>query len=744
MTVDKSNDQDHTVLRRSPMTGPNERGPDRIDANPAPARGADGSANRAEADAQATRVRSRGPTWNPGAEAGLAAHSDPNPLLGPAKGGETDAVWINPDLVSAIAAASAGNPKVGDLLGGRYRLERELGAGGMGIVYLASDQEVRGELFAIKVLKPEIRAHPESLALLREEVRTTRALRRDTIVGVYSLHSDQHDIFMLMEYLEGKTLDALLTEEFARGMPFARAWPLIEDICDGLAYAHDHNVIHSDLKPSNVFVTTSGRAKLLDFGIARAARMRAGRFDPGAVGALTVAYASSEMLTGNTPDHKDDIYGLGCIIYEMLSGKHPFGSKSAGEARRLGLTVPRIPSLTAAQNLALARALEFDHTARTPTVEQVLHGLNPNARISRRTGPAPTTSARTRWIGAAGVLLVAGIAIAGYFFLHRTQERPGGAAAAPTYEQLSASAKSLLQQAGSRQVDPDDPLLIRGTKAMNDADASFAAGTVPQANALLQGATDFLHRALASGRRIAQLGNTPVEIIELMRLCREAGVPCRDSDFADEAARVSILAPYALDPTEVTNRAFSEFVTATHYVTGAEREGGVYGHKGAAAVFREGESWKTLRDAIGSELESADYPVRGIDFNTANDYCAWRKQRLPSEEEWEFDARNLDHRLFAWGNIPRTPGASVQAHPIPAASQPRTGRFGTRGLGDGLLEWVAGGTASNRVLRGASWLDSNPIDQRLTVRRFLASTPALVDTGIRCARSVDVWPDTNP
>jgi serine/threonine protein kinase/formylglycine-generating enzyme required for sulfatase activity len=689
MTADKNNDQDHTVLRRSPAMGAHE----------------------------------------------------PAPASGPAKSGETDAVWINPDLVSAIAAASAGNPKVGDLLGGRYRLERELGAGGMGIVYLASDQEVRGELFAIKVLKPEIRAHPESLALLREEVRTTRALRRDTIVGVYSLHSDQHDIFMLMEYLEGKTLDALLTEEFARGMPFARAWPLIEDICDGLAYAHDHNVIHSDLKPSNVFVTTSGRAKLLDFGIARAARMRAGRFDPGAVGALTVAYASSEMLTGNTPDHKDDIYGLGCIIYEMLSGKHPFGSRSAGEARRLGLAVPRIPSLTAAQNLALARALAFDHSERTPTVEQVLQGLNPNARISRRTGPGPTKSARTGWLGATAVLLATVIGVAGYLFVHRGSEHPGGAAAVPTYDQLSASVKSMLQQAKLREVDPDDPSLVEGAKKNAEAGASFVAGTLPQANALLRAAAVSINRALASGRRIAHLGNTTDEMGALMRMCREVGVPCREADFADETARVSILAPYALDPTEVTNRAFAEFVAATHYITGAEREGGLYGHKGAAAIFREGESWKTLRDAIGSELEAADYPVRGIDFNTANDYCAWRKQRLPSEEEWEFDARNLDHRLFAWGNTPRTPGASPSAHPLPAANQPPTGRFGTRGLGDGLLEWVAGGTASNRVLRGASWLDTNPIDQRLTMRRFLASTPALVDTGIRCARSVEVWPD---
>src|SRR5450631_637301 len=119
----------------------------------------------------------------------------------------------------------------GRVLGGRYVLERELGEGGMGIVYLAHDQEIQGETFAIKVLKPEIREHPEALALMREEVRKTRALQHPNIVGVYSLNGDGTDVYILMEYLEGKTLKALIDDDFGRGVPFDRAWPLIQDIC---------------------------------------------------------------------------------------------------------------------------------------------------------------------------------------------------------------------------------------------------------------------------------------------------------------------------------------------------------------------------------------------------------------------------------------------------------------------------------------------------------------------------------
>jgi TolB-like protein len=264
---------------------------------------------------------------------------------------------------------------VGQILGGRYRLERKLGEGGMGVVYLASDQEVQGETFAIKVLVPEIRERPEALELMREEVRKTRSLAHPNIVGVYSLNVDRSYVFILMECLEGKTLQALLDEDFGRGMRFDRAWPIIEDLGAALAYAHDHSVIHGDLKPANIFVTTSGRAKLLDFGIARAARGSRRGKEAAALAALTPAYASCEMLEYLPPDTRDDVYGFACILYEMLSGRHPFGGRSAVQARDAGEKPTPIVSLTERQNAALAQGLAFDRAGRTATVELLLAGL---------------------------------------------------------------------------------------------------------------------------------------------------------------------------------------------------------------------------------------------------------------------------------------------------------------------------------------------------------------------------------
>jgi TonB family protein len=283
---------------------------------------------------------------------------------------DTESVWVEPSLLPSNGAITAGS-----VLGNRYLLEYVLGEGGIGVVYRATDQEVTGETFAIKVLKPEIRKHAGALKLLREEVRKTRALRHPNIVGVYSLNSDPGGIYMLMEYLEGKSLNALVDEEFGRGMPPMRAWPLIHDVGSALAYAHDHNVIHSDLKPSNIFVTTSGKAKLLDFGIARAVRVKADRFDPGVLGALTPAYASLEMLQGSAPDQSDDVYSFACVIYETLSGRHPFDRMSALDARNGNLRPAPLASLSRGQNKALAHALAFSRAERTRSVEALLAGL---------------------------------------------------------------------------------------------------------------------------------------------------------------------------------------------------------------------------------------------------------------------------------------------------------------------------------------------------------------------------------
>src|SRR5579871_5027158 len=126
-------------------------------------------------------------------------------------------------------------PRIGQLLGGRYRIERILGEGGMGVVYLATDQQVPGESFAVKVLKdPTL---PNALGQLREEVRKARSLSHPNIVDVHSVNLEGQQLYVLMEYLEGKSLEALLDEDYGRGLPLGRAWPIIKDVAAALGNA---------------------------------------------------------------------------------------------------------------------------------------------------------------------------------------------------------------------------------------------------------------------------------------------------------------------------------------------------------------------------------------------------------------------------------------------------------------------------------------------------------------------------
>jgi serine/threonine protein kinase/formylglycine-generating enzyme required for sulfatase activity len=635
-------------------------------------------------------------------------------------------------------------PAVGQILSGHYLLERVLGEGGMGVVFLASDQDVKGEVFAIKVLKPEIRERPDALDLVREEVRKTRSIAHPNIIGMYSVNVDREVVYILMEYLEGKALNALIDDDFGRGMPFRRAWPLIEDICTGLAHAHDHSVIHSDLKPANIFITTAGKAKLLDFGIARAARGGAGRYDTSALGALTLAYASCEMLEGRgEPDQRDDVYSLGCVIYEMLSGRHPFDCPSALEARHDAVQIEPIHSISNRQNAVLAQTLAFDRAKRTPSVEALLAGLDPGnfqaASASRQSYAI--------WSGVVVFFLAAVLGLGWYLFVGGSNKAPrtssqSGGSADTQLDQALSQAQSMVERARVLQIDPDDESLERGTQQLASAQASLAAGQKMDGLRRLGLSAESLSIAISRAKRLARLGSTPQEVAQAIAICEQTGTPCSAGDFADETPRTASLSPFEIDNVEVANRDFAEFVAAKQYVTGAEQDHGLFATKGSVGVFRPGESWNTLRSSMGTGVDSSDYPVRGIDYKSASDYCVWRRKRLPSESEWEFVARGRDHRLFAWGNEPRSlePGSKKL---LPVDEQPVTGLFGARGMGDGLLEWVDSGTSAKRVLRGASWLDTNPVAQRLAMRRLVDPTRAfaLLDSGIRCSKSVETWSD---
>ncbi len=279
----------------------------------------------------------------------------------------------------------------GSVVKERFVLEEELGRGGMGIVFKARDlrkdeAQDRNPWVALKLLNEEFRRHPESLKALQRESRKAQHLAHANVVTVYDFDRDGGNVFMVMELLEGESLDTLIRDNESSGLGVEKALRLTRDLCRAMAYAHEQGVVHSDFKPANAFLTKEGVVKVFDFGIARAAK-RADNvsgsttlFDPGTLGALTPTYASCEMIEGLEPDSRDDVYAMACVAYELLTGKHPFNRSSAVEARDKRMTAKRPRGLKRHQWRAIQHGLQFSRDKRTASAQQFLNELMPRKR----------------------------------------------------------------------------------------------------------------------------------------------------------------------------------------------------------------------------------------------------------------------------------------------------------------------------------------------------------------------------
>ncbi|MEG0066327.1 MAG: serine/threonine-protein kinase [Pseudomonas sp.] len=284
-----------------------------------------------------------------------------------------------------LAPTKASIGALPDVLAGRYRLERLLGAGGMGAVYRARDllHEQFGDpdpYIALKILSEEFAESPDASALLYSEFALTRRLRHDNVVRAHTFEvdTDCQRAFITMEYMRGLTLDKLLCER-PLGLPWKELRDIVLPLLDTLAYAHCRGVLHGDMKPSNVMLSEDG-LRLFDFGLGQAEEgtlpglphLSRERFN-----AWTPGYAAPELLEGQPLSASADVYGLACVIYELASGKHPFRRLPSTQARDEHLE----RELHAPANLpqhgwpALRTALSFDPAERTITAQQLRDAL---------------------------------------------------------------------------------------------------------------------------------------------------------------------------------------------------------------------------------------------------------------------------------------------------------------------------------------------------------------------------------
>ncbi|MCW8126049.1 bifunctional serine/threonine-protein kinase/formylglycine-generating enzyme family protein [Microbulbifer halophilus] len=331
---------------------------------------------------------------NTGANDHPPASANPGLIPSAAAGFTADATVVKPaahvkstpkpqDAVEFEPSAAGSGAVTKTVIKGRFELDKLLGVGGMGAVYKALDRRKleasdSEPYVAIKLLNDDFQQHPDAFISLQREARKSQTLAHPNIVTVYDFDREDDRVFMTMEFLEGSPLDKLLREHADVGLEFDQACSVLHDISQALIYAHSHQIVHSDFKPGNIFVTRKKGAKVFDFGIARAVSegsvaSSAGEktlFDAGTLGALTPAYASYEMLKGGEPAPSDDVYALACVAYELFSGRHPFGKQPADRAAERKLKPARIRSLSRRQWRALESALAIHREDRTPTVDK--------------------------------------------------------------------------------------------------------------------------------------------------------------------------------------------------------------------------------------------------------------------------------------------------------------------------------------------------------------------------------------
>jgi tetratricopeptide (TPR) repeat protein len=311
---------------------------------------------------------------------------------------------LEPDFADAREQVGTGKKIIKD----RFVLEDLLGTGGMGRVYRAKDLRKveardRDPWVALKLLNEDFKKHPGAFISLQREARKAQQLAHPNVVQVYDFDRDGETVFMTLELLRGSDLSRLIRDN-PSGLPQERVRELVPGIGAALEHAHQHNITHADFKPANVFVTEDGVAKVLDFGIARAVSSGAMEadpgqetvFDPGSLGGMTPDYASLEMMLGMVPSPSDDIFAFGCVIYQMLTGRHPFDNKTALKVAEEGGKPEKIAGLPRRQWASLQKCLALKRANRYQTVGEFLGDF------------APQNSSTTRLAGlATGALTVA-------------------------------------------------------------------------------------------------------------------------------------------------------------------------------------------------------------------------------------------------------------------------------------------------------------------------------------------------
>lgn len=578
---------------------------------------------------------------------------------------------------------------IGQVLSDRYELVQELGAGGMGSVYLAYDLALNRRRVVLKFPHSEQLGDASFRLRFRDEIYSLASLDHPHIIKIHDAGEHRGIPFAVVQYVDGGDLRDRL-ERRLDTPPEVLSW--LKSIAAALDFVHANGFCHRDVKPANIFLDRAGHAYLSDFGIATViASADADRESTDYHNQLTAVggfvgsanYCPPEAIRRKLSPAYDQ-YSLAVTVYEAISGKLPVDGETSVDlvmaknnipAADIRALVSKIPERSAQ---ALMRGLSIDREDRFPTCTDFY--LEFAAGIEgTQVQPIPSEPERRGWLRAGVLAVFAAAAVGALVWLS------GGG----------------LEKLLTKATDPraTSPLVL-----------------------------DELHQV--------RIGSTEIEFREAIRLCQRHEPDCDVSWFASEDPRQTVLAPYSLDFYEVSAGEFAGFVERTGYRTTAERRGYSY-HR---YVKVPGRTWRSPTGEVDGDSYDPNLPVVHVSWFDADAFCLEASMRLPTEDEWEHAARGDERRVFPWGDEwdgERVSWGHVDMNGIQAVRGNRAGMtpMGHEHMSGNLAEWTSTSSAGDRILKGGSWQEKNPAMLRAATRISESPDYTSSDVGIRCAKS---------